>query len=432
MELPEQLINALKFYEKGELDKALDYLNQKTYAKEHYHLALKIFSSIYFKKKEWTKFIEINNKLLNFKEHKKQSLINIGNGEFNLGKIHEAINSFEKSIKENGNNELVHQSLGVCYMKKGKYEKSIENFIQALNLNKNNLKSAMSTIYLLNFVKPKMNMGNNILSANEKITSLNYKINKEIPDNNTIKEILEESDDYILKYCDNIVYKERQIFRRDLERLNCNRHFKVFNKFKIIPKYCFNCYKIQITTENVVELIKLFFLFNHSFIEKSVLRKCMVETRNTVKGNYKGLVYFKNLNDSISMLEKLKKKITDTKIKTKNIEIKHGCTEFYNEYPDYKDINLTGPQKMGYDEKWNKFEDAIDSETGENNKQDSLNTGSTINIITLSDILIIKNWLNYAKVLGDKSYKEIFTNEIRENYLGNVLKDQYDYRKNEL
>ena len=308
MELPEQLINALKFYEKGELDKALDYLNQKTYAKEHYHLALKIFSSIYFKKKEWTKFIEINNKLLNFKEHKKQSLINIGNGEFNLGKIHEAINSFEKSIKENGNNELVHQSLGVCYMKKGKYEKSIENFIQALNLNKNNLKSAMSTIYLLNFVKPKMNMGNNILSANEKIISLNYKINSEIPDNNTIKEILEESDDYILKYCDNIVYKERQIFRRDLERLNCNRHFKVFNKFKIIPKYCFNCYKIQITTENVVELIKLFFLFNHSFIEKSVLRKCMVETRNTVKGNYKGLVYFKNLNDSISMLEKLKKK----------------------------------------------------------------------------------------------------------------------------
>ena len=193
-------------------------------------------------------------------------------------------------------------------MKKGKYEKSIENFIQALNLNKNNLKSAMSTIYLLNFVKPKMNMGNNILSANEKIISLNYKINSEIPDNNTIKEILEESDDYILKYCDNIVYKERQIFRRDLERLNCNRHFKVFNKFKIIPKYCFNCYKIQITTENVVELIKLFFLFNHSFIEKSVLRKCMVETRNTVKGNYKGLVYFKNLNDSISMLEKLKKK----------------------------------------------------------------------------------------------------------------------------
>ena len=153
-----------------------------------------------------------------------------------------------------------------------------------------------------------MNMGNNILSANEKIISLNYKINSEIPDNNIIKEILEESDDYILKYCDNIVYKERQIFRRDRERLNCNRHFKVFNKFKIIPKYCFNCYKIQITTENVLEFIKLFFLFNHSFIEKSVLRKCMVETRNTVKGNYKGLVYFKNLNDSISMLEKLKKK----------------------------------------------------------------------------------------------------------------------------
>ena len=432
MELPKQLIDAIKFYKKGDLEKALDILNCETFTNENYYLVLKIYSSIYLKKREWSKFIDINNKLIGFKEHKKQSLINIGNGKFNLGKISEAINYFETSIKERGNNELVHQSLGVCYMENGKYEKSIENFIKAINLNKNNSKSVISVIYLLNFIKPKINMGNNILSANEKIISLNYKFNKEIPDNNTIKAILEKSETSIKKYCNDVIYRESQIFRRDFERLDCNRHFKVFNRFKVIPKYCFGCYKIQITTENVVELIKLFFLFNQSLFKKSILRKCMVETRNRVKGNYKGLIYFKNLEDSVEALEKLKNKIIESKILTKNIEIKHGCTEFYGEYPDYKDINLAGPQKMTYDEKWSKYEEAIDSENIKNNKHESLITGSTLNLLTLADILIIRNWLNYAKLLGDKSYKEIFINKIGVNFLDKILKEQYDFRKSEL
>lgn len=432
MELPEQLINAIKFYEKGNLEKALDILDGDVYKKEHHHLVLKIYSSIYLKKREWSKFIETNNKLLDFKEQKKQSLINIGHGKYNLGKISEAINYFENSIKENGDNELVHQSLGVCYMEKGKYEKSIENFVKALDLNKNNFKSAISTIYLLNFIKPRMNVRNNILSANEKIITLNQKIRKEIPDNNTLKEILEKGDKYIEEYCDDVIYKESQIFRRDSERLNCDRHFKVFNKFKVIPKYCFSCYKIQITVENVMELIKLFFLFNCSYIEKSVLRKCMVETRNKVKGNYKGLIYFKNLDDSVTSLAKLKKKINTSSIKTKAIEIKHGCTEFYNEYPEYKDINFTGPQKMNYKDEWSKYEDAIDSENTKNVGKESLYTGSTVNLLTLADLLIIRNWLNYAKLLGDKSFEKIFTNNIRINYLENVLKNQLDFRINEL
>jgi len=320
----------------------------------------------------------------------------------------------------------------VCYMEKNKYEKSIENFIKALNLNRDNLKSALSAIYLLNFVKPKINMENNILKANEKIISLNYKINTNVPDNYTLKKILEESDNYINKYCDDIIYKESQIFRRDKERLNCERHFKVFNRFKVIPKYCFGCYKIQITTKNVLELVKLFFLFNKLSIENSVLKKCMVEKRNNVKGNYKGLIYFKNLDDSIATLEKLKKKIIESKIKTKFIEIKHGCTEFYSEYPDYKEINLDGPQKMVYNEKWSKYENTIDSQNIKKNEEKSLNTGSTINLMTLSDILIIRNWFNYAKLIGDKSYEEIFTNKIKINFLENILREQYEFRKNEL
>ena len=40
-------------------------------------------------------------------------------------------------------------------------------------------------------------------------------------------------------------------------------------------------------------------------------------------------------------------------------------------------------------------------------------------------------WLNYAKLLGDKSYENLFKNEIKDNFLKSVLKDQYNFRKSD-
>ena len=87
---------------------------------------------------------------------------------------------------------------------------------------------------------------------------------------------------------------------------------------------------------------------------------------------------------------------------------------------------------MNYNDEWSKYEDAIDSENTKNGGKESLYTGSTVNLLTLADLLIIRNWLNYAKLLGDKSFEKIFTNNIRVNYLENVLKNQLDFRINEL
>ena len=72
------------------------------------------------------------------------------------------------------------------------------------------------------------------------------------------------------------------------------------------------------------------------------------------------------------------------------------------------------------------------AENTKNVGKESLYTGSTVNLLTLADLLIIRNWLNYAKLLGDKSFEKIFTNNIRVNYLENVLKNQLDFRINEL
>lgn len=348
---------------------------------------------------------------------------------YKLGKIAEAISCFESSTKERINNELTHESLGICYMEIGEYQKSIENFNKVLDFNKRNERSIFSIIHLLNFVKPRNSGKNNIFSTNEKILSLNNNFREKIPDICTIKNIFEEADNYINENCNEINYKETQIFRRDNKKLDCDRHFKVFNKFNVIPKYCFSCYKIQIIVKDILELIKLYFLFNQSFIKKNILRKCMVEIRPNIKGNYKGFVYFDNLQDCTETLEILKKKILKSKIQTKSIVIKHGCSEFYRKFPDFENINFTGKQKIYYDEKWKKYEQIVDNESIKKNKSF---IGSTLNMLTLADFLILKNWLIYAKFLGDRSYEKIFSKKIDNNFLNKILKEQYEFRKKEI
>ena len=350
---------------------------------------------------------------------------------YKRGEISKAINFFESSIFENNNKELVYESLGICYMEKGDYKKSLENFNKVLKLNNKNIKSSETLIDLLNFIIPKDLNDNNILKANEKILVLNNKITEEVPSILNIREIFEYACKYSNEFIANIDFRQTQIFRRNHEKLDCNRHFKIFNNFHVIPEFCFSCYKILIITNDVLELIKLYFLFNQQFIKKSNLRKCMVEVRSKVKNNYKGFIYFKNPNDAEDNLNLLKRKIEENNIRIKSIEVKHGCSEFYERFPDFKKINFNGEQEMKYNKDWEKFEKNVDKNTIKRSKEDEVYIGSTINLLNLSDFLVIKNWLNYAKILGDTSYKQVFTNHIENNFLNKILEKQYDFRKKE-
>ena len=90
-----------------------------------------------------------------------------------------------------------------------------------------------------------------------------------------------------------------------------------------------------------------------------------------------------------------------------SIEIKHGCSEYYEKYPKYKNFR---DQNMSYDKNWLKFEKSIDDEILSRSKEDEKYIGITINKINLSDVLIIINWLKYAKNIGDKTYLKILEN----------------------
>lgn len=416
-------------YNNKNFDDALKLLDELPDSQKFKVFKLKLYASIYFLTSKWDKSLFYHNKLLSEEEGTFEIFNNLAVTLFNIGKLKEAIKYFTKCIEKNDKVELIYQNLGISLMHIGDYQRAIEYFVKTLNLNNKNLNCVVLIVELLNYVIPKYSNSNYLLEINKKILDF-----FDIKNPNNFKDIeivssINEIEERLKKENKVFHYNKTEIFRRNLVNLDCKRHFKVFNKFNVIPEYCFSCYKIQINILDVFHLIKLLFLFNSNFLKNNNIRKCMVETRNNVKGNYKGFIYCSGLNDAKEVLEITEKKMKEFEINYKLIEIKHGCTEFYNKYPNFKKINLIGGQEMIYDKSWKKYEKIIDDEKPVNNER---LIKKSINKVNLSDILIIKNWLNYAEIIGDKSFKKIYSMKKTNNFLIDRLKDQLNFRKEEL
>ena len=410
-------------------DIALELLSNIDSNLDEKYIENKLYGSIYFKKKEWLKSIKYFNRVLKINEKDIVVLNNIGVASFNIGKLSDAIFFFKKlsSYENNSVNSL--KSLGITYKNIGNYKKAIEYFLKILDIKSNDNSIKQNLIDIFNFYIPNQTENNYLIKLNKEILNLNRALKIKEPINlefinNFINQNLIKLDNLSLEY------KETQIFRRNEVNLNCDRHFKVFHEHKIIPKYCFNCYKIQIDLKNVVDLIRLFFIFNIFKLENNNIRKCIVETRRNVSGNYKGYIFCTGLDEAKKNIKLISEEIKKSAIIPRKIIIKHGCTEFYEEYPEYEQINYNGEQKFKYFKEWEEKESLIDKSLDKNNLNDEKVVGPTINQITLSDILIIKNWVVYAKLTDDKSLSEIFSGEINSDYVNELIKDQIIFRKN--
>ena len=103
-------------------------------------------------------------------------------------------------------------------------------------------------------------------------------------------------------------------------------------------------------------------------------------------------------------------------------KIKRGCSEFAEKFPKYKDFEN---DSMKYDNSWEKYENMVDKKFSKfKSNRDNKETSKGIN---LKDILIIKNWLLFAKLTGDNSYKKIsdesFNNEIFEKEFSRKIRN---------
>ena len=355
------------------------------------------------------------------------SYINLGILFQNEGQKEKAIECFEKIIEIDPKNISGYNNLGLVNASLGKYKKAINNYLKTLSIDGGNIIAIKSIIFLLTY-----HVSDNdhpIINANNELRLLKQ-------DRKLINLLMTENLSLILKRSIEILNKisidinklnftETQSYRRNPLDLNCDYHHKVFNHINIIPKFCFSCFKVQIEPENVIDLIRLFFIFDDLNLPKNNQRKCMVEFRNQVAGLYKGMIYCSSLEEAKKILEDLRP-ILQRNLKFK-ASIKRGCSEFYNSFPSYNIIESDKKNYMTYNQDWEKIEENLKIKKNFN----TIKLNNSITGLSISDVLIIIQWLNYAKIVGDPTIKEVDLNFFNSKFIENKLSNQVEFRKKE-
>ena len=120
-----------------------------------------------------------------------------------------------------------------------------------------------------------------ILKINNQIKDLNFKnLETKLISDAQINKILKNSENILKKNNFTFNYPHTQIFKKNLKNLNCERHLSLFSKHKIIPKFCFSCYKVQVSMNDVLSLLKLYFYFNKLTLKENNIKKCIIELRS--------------------------------------------------------------------------------------------------------------------------------------------------------
>ena len=320
-----------------------------------------------------------------------------------LNKFNSTKEDYKKAIFLKPDAAEFYNNLAGIYYTTGNNENAIKNYLKAIELDKN-LKPAFTG--LLNVLSQTSNIEQNnskiIYTHNElnKI-NLNYTSDKYIEDLE-VRKILEQTNIIVEKNLENIEFDKVQTYREQKLQPHCNRHLKIFKTKNIIPKYCFGCYKIQIEVENVLELIKLYIVFDKIKLKRDNSRKCMIELRPLVNGNYKGLIFCNSINEAEEILKEINSVLIKNFNKNLKSKIKRGCSEYYVKFPNYNKLDDTA---LKYNSDWNDYETEFD-EKNPDMIFDKL-SNPTISGISLFDALVFRNWLSFAKMIGDESYKKI-------------------------
>jgi len=377
-----------------------DRLGNIEYAKHNYEKAIKVKPSFIY------------------------SYNNLGIISQKQGQKDKAIEYFEKVIQIDPKNFNGYNNIGIVYASLGKYKKALDCYFKTLTIDKHNTIATKSIIFLMTYYNPKGN--HPLIKANNELKLLQK--NFILPDLLKIKNlslIFKDSIKILKKLSiniDDLEFSETQSYRRNPIDLNCEYHHKVFNKKRIIPKFCFSCFKIQIEPQNVIDLVRLFFIFDNLKLSNNNQRKCMVEFRYNVTGRYKGMIYCSSFNEAKKILEEiiplLKKNLKFT------ADIKRGCSEFYNLFPDYKTTNPDNKDFLKYDHKWEEIEKNLKITKNSN----TIKVNDSIPGLSICDFLIINHWLNYAKIVGDLTYKKIDLDFFNSKFIEHQLFNQVEFR----
>lgn len=315
-------------------------------------------------------------------------------------------NYFLKAIEVNNTFPEAYNNLGLSEMNLGDLEKALENFLIAIKLKPNYDNCHNNILKILTFFRSQKNKDNPYVLANNLISKIkfNYDQNNKI-NNSEIVNFFFQSFDIVNKNLKKIDTSETQIYRKNSEDLNCARQFGIFNKFNVIPKFCFGCFKVTVQTETVLDLLKLYFVFDKLYLGLQNTRKLMIEKRENISGNYKGFIYCSSVEEGENIKNKLKSILIKNLGTDCSISLKRGCSEFALKYPSYKKASVNENEMMPYDETWKSLEEIIDNRIWNIDSKKGINHPSLTGF-TLKDILVMRNWLLYANKIGDNSFVE--------------------------
>lgn len=216
-----------------------------------------------------------------------------------------------------------------------------------------------------------------------------------------------------------IAGRQRQIFRgmpgrlwKDAPPGGCARHAEVFKRFKVIPEYCFECYKVLIEPRTINELFKLLMLFERMTLPLDNTRKCMVEARGDCSGTYKGFVYCRGIEEGNDVRKIVRNAVSESIAPQVPVTLKRGCSEFALVHPGYARIK-PGGVVMQYRKDWRVHEDFFDKnfvfrpDASGGNADDPEVDAEGLAAYTPWEVFCMQYWLRYAATIGDTSYLAI-------------------------
>jgi len=342
-----------------------------------------------------------------------------------IGQTKDSVTYFQKAIKIKPDFANAYNNLGASHNIMGEWDLAIQNYNECLKINPNEKDSFNNLINLLTFHNPQKKDLNFIIKTNSllKMNNFIFDEKKQINDNQIIN-YFNISNNVIIENLNKTEYNYTEIFRKNTYNLNCKRHFEVFNNFNVIPEFCFSCYKVQVEPKNIIDLLKLYIVFDNLNLKKNNTRKCFIEVRPEITGLYKGLIYCRGINEA-EQIENLLTPIIKTVIDNKTpIAIKRGCSEFAISYPKFKDKK----NAMNYEKSWKEKENLIDKQRI---KEDNVILNDTVAGLTVNDFLIMRNWMMYAKKIGDKNYDKFDCDIQISKYMEWQVSRQLDFRKSE-
>ena len=164
-----------------------------------------------------------------------QGYNNLGNVYVKSGKLRKAVEMYNKVLSLKPDYPAGFNNLASAQSDLGELEDSIKNYENALKHDPNYVSAKNNIIQVLTFYSPKNTSENVFTKSNSELQQIEipYKESSEISDEDVI---------LFYKKCKEIVdrnFKDfdfhlSQIWRSNTINLGCNRHFEIFNKFKVV------------------------------------------------------------------------------------------------------------------------------------------------------------------------------------------------------